>query len=62
MPLIHGKRARTREGFSENVSKEVHSGKPLKQALAISYSEVRRSRRKHYAQGGRISREKEICT
>jgi hypothetical protein len=38
MPLIKGKKAKTRAGFSENVRREVNEGKPVKQAVAISYS------------------------
>ena len=46
MPMVKGKKARTRKGFSENVRREVHEGKPVKQAVAISYSEARRGKRK----------------
>lgn len=38
MPLKYGKEARTKKGFSENVKKEVKTGKPVKQAVAIAYS------------------------
>ncbi len=38
MPLIKGKKAKTRAGFSENVRREMDSGKPQKQAVAIAYS------------------------
>ncbi len=38
MPLIKGAKAKTRTGFSENVRREVNEGKPVKQAVAISYS------------------------
>jgi len=38
MPLIKGKKAKTRAGFSENVRREMEEGKPQKQAVAISYS------------------------
>lgn len=41
MPLVKGAKARTREGFSENVKREMHAGKPQKQAVAIAYSEAR---------------------
>jgi hypothetical protein len=41
MPLISGKRAKTKKGFSENVRREVHAGKPVKQAVAIAYSKKR---------------------
>lgn len=39
MPLIKGKKAKTKEGFSENVRREMDAGKPQKQAVAIAYSE-----------------------
>jgi len=41
MPLIKGKAAKTKEGFSENVRREMEAGKPQKQAVAIAYSEAR---------------------
>jgi hypothetical protein len=37
MPLIKGKKAKTKKGFSENVKKEMQAGKPQKQAVAIAY-------------------------
>ena len=40
MPLVKGAKARTQEGFSENVKREKESGKPTKQAVAIAYSEA----------------------
>lgn len=40
MPLIKGKKAKTRKGFSENVKREMDAGKPKKQAVAIAYSEA----------------------
>jgi hypothetical protein len=46
MPLISGKKARTKKGFSENVRREMEAGKPQKQAVAISYSQARRSKKK----------------
>jgi hypothetical protein len=47
MPLVKGKAARTREGFSENVRREmIEENKPQKQAVAIAYSEARRSHNK----------------
>lgn len=46
MPLVKGKKARTREGFSENIKREMEAGKPQKQAVAIAYSEARRSKKK----------------
>jgi hypothetical protein len=46
MPLVKGRKARSKKGFSENVSREMHEGKPQKQAVAIAYSEARRSKGK----------------
>jgi hypothetical protein len=46
MPLVKGKKARTKEGFSENIKREIEAGKPQKQAVAIAYSEARRSKKK----------------
>jgi len=46
MPLVKGKAARTKEGFSENIKREMSEGKPQKQAVAIAYSEARRSKKK----------------
>jgi hypothetical protein len=43
MPLVTGKKARTSEGFSENIEREMNEGKPQKQSVAIAYSEARRS-------------------
>jgi hypothetical protein len=41
MPLVKGKKAKTRKGFGENVKREMEAGKPQKQAVAIAYSEKR---------------------
>lgn len=38
MPLIKGKKAKTKEGFSENIRREMDANKPQKQAVAIAYS------------------------
>ncbi len=46
MPLIKGKKASTRKGFSENVKKEMKSGKKQSQAVAIAYSEAREGKKK----------------
>ncbi len=40
MPLISGQKAKTKKGFSENIKKEIASGKPQKQAVAIAYSQA----------------------
>lgn len=44
MPLIKGSKAASREGISENIRREVHAGKPQKQAVAIALSEARRGK------------------
>lgn len=46
MPLVKGKAAKTKKGFGENISREIHAGKPQKQAVAIAYSEKRRADKK----------------
>jgi hypothetical protein len=46
MPLVKGKAARSRKGFSKNVRREVKSGRPQKQAVAIAYSEAQRGKKK----------------
>lgn len=46
MPLVKGKKARSSEGFSENIKKEISSGKKQKQAVAIAFSEANRSKKK----------------
>lgn len=46
MPLISGKAAKSKKGFSKNVSTEMKSGKPQKQAVAIAYSKARGKKKK----------------
>lgn len=46
MPLVKGKKAKTRAGFSKNVETEMAHGKPQKQAVAIAYSEARKGKKK----------------
>lgn len=46
MPLVKGKKAKTKKGFSENVSKERKEGKSEKQSVAIAYSEAREGKKK----------------
>jgi hypothetical protein len=45
MPLIKGKKAKTRAGREENIRREVNSGKSVKQAVAISYSLAREGKK-----------------
>lgn len=46
MPLVKGAKARSRKGFSENIKREIKSGKPQKQAVAIAYAQTRRIKKK----------------
>lgn len=46
MPLVKGKAAKSKKGFSENVKREMEAGKPQKQAVAIAYSEAGEKKRK----------------
>ena len=46
MPLIKGEKAKTKEGFSTNVKREMEAGKPQKQAVAIAFSEAGEKRNK----------------
>ena len=46
MPLVKGKAAKTKKGFSENIKKEMEAGKPQKQAVAIAYSVARKGKKK----------------
>lgn len=46
MPLVKGVKAKTKKGFSDNIRKEMHAGKPQKQAVAIAYSEARQGKKK----------------
>lgn len=48
MPLVKGKAASSKKGFSENIKREMHEGKPQKQAVAIAYSEARRGKKKEH--------------
>ena len=46
MPLISGKAAKSKQGFSENVRREREAGKPQKQAVDLAYSKARESKGK----------------
>lgn len=44
MPLVKGKKAKTKSGFSTNVKREMEAGKPQKQAVAIAYAQARKKK------------------
>lgn len=46
MPMIKGKAAKTKKGFSKNIETEMKAGKPQKQAVAIAYSEAGEKKKK----------------
>ena len=46
MPLVKGKKAKTKKGFSENVKREMEAGKPQNQAVAIAESVAGKSNRR----------------
>jgi hypothetical protein len=41
MPLVQGS---SKKAISENISREMHAGKPQKQAIAIAYSVARKEK------------------
>ena len=45
MPLVKGKKAATKKGFSENIKREIKAGKPQKQAVAIAYAQARKRKK-----------------
>lgn len=38
MPLLKGSKAKSKKGISENIRREMHSGKKQSQAVAIAFS------------------------
>lgn len=46
MPLIKGKKAKTKKGINENIAREVSSGKSIKQATAIALSVAGKKKKK----------------
>lgn len=51
MPLV---KSSSDKAFSKNVSKEMHAGKPQKQALAIAYSTKRKAKSQGKSHGGHV--------
>lgn len=46
MPLVKGKKAKTKKGISKNISAERHAGKPEDQSIAIAMSLAGKSKKK----------------
>lgn len=46
MPLLKGKKAKTKKGVSENIRREMNAGKPQRQAVAIALSQAGKGRKK----------------
>jgi hypothetical protein len=46
MPLVKGKAAKSKKGFSTNVKREMEAGKKQSQAVAIAYSEAREGKKR----------------
>jgi hypothetical protein len=43
MPLVKGKKAKTKKGISENIRREMHAGKDQQQSVAIALSIARKA-------------------
>lgn len=46
MPLLKGSKAKSKKGISENIRREIKSGKKPSQAAAIAYSLAKKKRKK----------------
>ena len=46
MPLVKGKKAKSRKGISENIRRERAAGKPEAQSIAIAMSLAGKSKKK----------------
>jgi hypothetical protein len=46
MPLVSGKAAKSKKGFSTNVKREMDAGKKQSKAVAIAYSKARGGKKK----------------
>ena len=46
MPLLKGKKAKTKKGIAKNIRTEIKAGKPQKQAVAIAFSVAGKSKKK----------------
>jgi len=48
MPLVKGRKAKSKKGISENIKREIESGKDPKQAQAIAYSVAKKEKKRKY--------------
>lgn len=46
MPLLKGRKAKTKKGISENIRREIKAARKPSQAIAIAYSIAGKSRKK----------------
>lgn len=46
MPLVSGKKAETKKGFTKNIKTEMKAGVSQKQAVAIAYVKAREAKKK----------------
>ena len=58
MPLVKGKAAKTKKGISENIRREIHAGKPPKQAQAIAFSEARGGKKRPKSKAKKSAKKK----
>lgn len=45
MPLLGGKKAKTKAGISQNIRTEMKAGRPQKQAIAIAMSKAGKTKK-----------------
>ena len=45
MPLLGGKKAKTKAGIAQNIRTEMKAGRPQKQAIAIAMSKAGKTRK-----------------
>ena len=45
MPLVKGKKAKTKKGIAENIRRERKAGRPEAQSIAIAMSEAGKSKK-----------------
>ena len=53
MPLLKGEKAKTKKGISDNIRKEIASGKPKDQSIAIALSVAGKSNKPKKSGKGR---------